>query len=59
MRERISDRILLLLRMCDQGPETRDLRPTYRGESPSAGGDPELTWDARGHRGARRDDHCH
>ena len=25
MRERISDRILLLLRMCDQGPETRDL----------------------------------
>ena len=25
MRERISDRILLLLGMCDQGLETRDL----------------------------------
>ena len=55
MRESISDPAAA----ADVWPRPRDQRPTYRGESPSAGGDQELTWGARGHRGPHRDDHCH
>ena len=42
-----------------QRPETQTQTPTYRGESPSAGGGQELTWADGEHRGGRRDEHCH